>query len=127
VPKPLIYSNGSNFFSPASPSMLVKSTITNNLYWIGNITDQNPDGDYPRFPLIIAQVDKKNYGIIKNTITVIDDYNPAEDSKKVQLTNFLVRNIPGSDDIIIRLRRIDWELAKETIKFPICMYWLRFH
>ncbi len=59
------------YSSSCIPKLLNHSN--GNLYFIGVINEDNPKGNLPRYPLVIAQVDKKTCRIIKDKMLVIDD------------------------------------------------------
>lgn len=111
-PVPWKYSDGQSFFSPASLGSLIRSSRNGRLYWIGNITDENPDGNYPRFPLVIGEVDRKTGLLIRESLLSIDTRNPEHDSTKMQLSNFKTVEDAQSGDLLVTLTRMDDE------KFP---------
>ena len=86
---PFCYDDGGEFFSPATGSRLIRSTRNGKLYWIGNIVPENPDGNRPRYPLQIAEVNENKIGLRKDSVVVIDDRR-EDDSPLVQLSNFKV-------------------------------------
>jgi hypothetical protein len=63
--------------------------VSGTLYWIANITSEPPDGNRPRYPLVIAEVDEAIPAIRRGTVTVIDDRRPGE-GKMLALSNFSV-------------------------------------
>ncbi|MDB6025416.1 MAG: hypothetical protein JWM68_1639 [Verrucomicrobiales bacterium] len=83
----LRYDTGEPFYAPASFAKFIRSHKTGKLYWIGNISPKPADGNGPRYPLYIAEVDEKIPALKKSTLTVIDDRGP-EDTKAVQFSNF---------------------------------------
>lgn len=85
--RPLGYDDGSLFYSPATIHHLVRHSVTGKLYWFGNISRVPPRGNWPRYPLIIAEVDEDRVAIKRDTITVIDDRTP-EQSEYVEFSNF---------------------------------------
>ena len=89
----LKYDDGSSFYSPASYHSMVRSNSTHKLYWIGNIipTPPDPDGNTPRYPLVIAEVDESGAtpALKKNTVTVIDDRQPGQ-PYSIHFSNFNV-------------------------------------
>jgi hypothetical protein len=99
-PKPLTYADGSRFYSPAAGSRLIRSARTGRLYWIGNIVPDNPDGNRPRYPLQIAEIDEAVPGIMKETVRTIDDRRSGE-SELVQHSNFRVHEDRETGDIIV--------------------------
>ena len=84
----LRYDTGEQFYSPASISRTFRSSKTGKLYYFLNISDTPPEGNEPRYPLHVAQIDEEKGALIKDTVTVIDDRNPEEDSEHLSLSNF---------------------------------------
>lgn len=86
-PQPFTFDDGTTFFSPSSMSKIFRHSLTDKLYWIGNINNENPAGNRPRFPLYICEIDKNNNCLVKNTLQIIDDKN-EDDGDLIQLSNF---------------------------------------
>lgn len=105
-PVPFSYNNGENFFVTTAHSTLFKSKINGKTYWIGNLTDTNPEASFPRYPLVIGEVDLSNFGLIKKTVEEIDTRLPL-DGDQVQLSNFKVLENKVIPEIIIALTRRD--------------------
>jgi len=82
------YDTGEQFYSPASISKTIRSTATGKFYWMGNITDVPADGNSPRYPLQIVEIDEENPSFKKETLTVVDARDPERDSEHLQLSNF---------------------------------------
>lgn len=74
-------------YSAATISALRRSSKNGKLYWFGNISDHTAYGNYPRFPLYIAEVDDQTGLLKKKSLTVIDTRREGE-SERVQLSNF---------------------------------------
>lgn len=106
-PMPLAYADGKNFFSPSACSVIMRSSKNGKIYWFGNISPKNAAGNSPRYPLVVAQIDEKTLGLIKSTIRVIDTWNPAIDTPKIQLSNFKVRENSKTGAFVVTLTRID--------------------
>ena len=83
----LTYDDGSRFYSPSSIHQLLRHTVTGKLYWVGNISPVPPRGNWPRYPLVIAEVDETSPAIKRGTVTVIDDRGPGQ-SPFVEFSNF---------------------------------------
>jgi BNR repeat-like domain len=81
------YDDGSSFYSPSSYHRMIRHSVTDKLYWIGNITSTPPRGNSPRYPLVIAEVDETRAALRKSTVTVIDDRQPNQ-GPDVQFSNF---------------------------------------
>ncbi len=84
----LRYDTGEQFYSPASDFQTIRSSKTGKLYWIGNICNEPPKGNRPRYPFQIVEIDEDGPSFRKDTITVIDDRDPERDSELVQFSNF---------------------------------------
>ena len=106
-PVPWTYTNGDAFFSPAAQSSLIRSHKNGRLYWIGNITPTNPDGNYPRFPLVMGEVDEESGLLKQETVITLDTRNPEFDTDKMQLSNFRTTEDPQTGHILITLTRMD--------------------
>jgi len=83
----LKYDDGSSFYSPSSYHRMIRHSITEKLYWLGNISAVPPSGNSPRYPLVIAEVDEEIPALKKSTVTAIDDRQPGQ-SAAIQFSNF---------------------------------------
>jgi hypothetical protein len=82
-PEPWCYEDGTQFFSPSSMSQLLHHS-SGRTFWIGNISPTNPQGNSPRWPLFIGEVDQKTLRLIKDSLLTIDTLTP-EDKAGVEL------------------------------------------
>jgi hypothetical protein len=73
-------------YSSATYHQFVRSEKTGRLYWIGNLTDHTASGNYPRHPLIIAEVNDRGL-LSKGSLATVDKRGEG-DSDKLQLSNF---------------------------------------
>jgi hypothetical protein len=86
------YADGTGFYSPSSFHRMIRHSVTGKLYWIGNISATPPEGNSPRYPLVIAEVDEATGRPVRSTVTAIDDRRPDQ-SEAIQFSNFsLVEN-----------------------------------
>ncbi len=81
------YDDGSHFYSPSAWHLMIRHSVTGRLYWVGNICPEPPDGNWPRYPLVIAEVDEKISALKRSTVTAIDDREPGQKGN-VQFSNF---------------------------------------
>jgi hypothetical protein len=102
VPKPWTYASGVPFYSPSSMSQLFVHS-TGRIFWFGNITPQNPNGNLPRYPLVVAEVDPATLGIIKSSILEIDTRKPNE--AEIELSHFRALEDRRSREIILTVPR----------------------
>lgn len=103
-PEPWTYDDGTAFFSPSSCSQLV-SHSSGRLFWIGNISPKNPDGNRPRFPLVIGEVDAQSGRLLRGTVRPIDDRGPG-DGELLSLSNFSAREDRTTGEIVVNLSRL---------------------
>jgi len=82
------YADGESFYSPSAFSRLLRHS-NGKLYWIGNICPEPPQGNMPRHPLVIAEVDETQPALIRETVTVVDTKGEHEIAHPYfQLSNF---------------------------------------
>ncbi|MEA4832759.1 MAG: sialidase family protein [Oscillospiraceae bacterium] len=102
----MTYSDAAPFWSPSTFSRILRHSRTGKLYWFGNISPTLPDGNWPRRPLCIAQLDENTCGLIKETKSDIDDYFPGYDSTDmVQFSNFSLREDVETGEFCLYLSR----------------------
>jgi len=82
-PKRWAYDDGTSFYSPSSMSVLMRHS-SGRVFWVGNITPENPKGNLPRFPLVIGEVDPQSLQLIRSSVVVVDQKNP-EDANRGRL------------------------------------------
>ncbi|BDC48155.1 hypothetical protein F183_A04710 [Bryobacterales bacterium F-183] len=104
-PEPWTYAEtGETFFSPSACSQLLHHS-NGRLYWIGNITPQNPRGNRPRYPLVIGEVDLDTGLLRKNTVRTIDTRADGED-EILTLSNFYAREDRATREIVVHCTRL---------------------
>ena len=83
-PQPLRYDDGDVVYASSSvPKLLAHSN--GKLYYIGVITDRNPDGNLPRAPLCIAELDRETCTVRRGTVAVIDGERPFHREQRAVL------------------------------------------
>jgi len=101
----LPYDTGEQFYAPATFAKFIRSGKTGKLYWVGNISRVPPEGNSPRYPLYIVEVDEEKAALKKSTLTIIDDREPG-DTEGVQFSNFSLLENRESKDLEIYLSRL---------------------
>ena len=114
------YSNGQPFFSPATGSRLIRHSVNGKLYWIGNIVSSNPEGNRPRFPLQIAEVDEDKRALIADTVRVVEDVREG-DSPLVQFSNFRVYEDRETHEFVLTMARFQ-EKGEKILDSPAYQY-----
>jgi hypothetical protein len=102
----MCYDTGEQFYSPATFVRTIRSSKTDKLYCVGNFPDAPPDGNGPRYPLQIAEVDETIPALKRDTVTLIDDRDPERDSEHVQLSNFGLLENRETQEIELYLTRL---------------------
>ncbi len=94
-------------YSSASIHEFYRSKQNGKLYWIGNIVDpEKVDGNDPRFPLHICEVNEEYGYLIKDTLTVIDTVR--DDQTSVELSNFNLFDNPDTGKLEMRMTKINF-------------------
>ncbi len=116
--EPLPFIGGPMLESGSNGSTLFRSRKTGKLYWLGNLClyGERARGNAPRTSLSIAQVQEEPFGLLTDTIFVIDEkgYN---DSPGLQLSNFRYYQDRLTGDLVLYLTRIGeqdaqlWQIA----------------
>ena len=101
----LRYDDGTRFFSPSSIHRFVRSERNGTLYWLANITPEPPDGNSPRYPLYIAEIDEDRLAVRRDSLRLVDDRGPNE-PEALQLSNFNILEDRETLDIEIYLTRL---------------------
>jgi hypothetical protein len=118
-PVPLPCDDGEPIESSSSGSVLFRSIKNGNLYWIGNLCIEGirPRGNFPRTPLVIAEVQEEPFFALKrDSIRIIDKRAPNE-PLTLQLSNFRIYQDRENGDIVLFLSRYgeysaeNWMLA----------------
>ncbi len=105
-PVPLPCDVGDPIESGSNGSALFRSEKNGKLYWIGNlcIDGERPNGNWPRTPIVIVEVQENPFALKRDTITVIDRKAPSE-SPQVQHSNFRFYQDRENGDIVLFLSR----------------------
>ncbi|HVF09923.1 MAG TPA: sialidase family protein, partial [Abditibacteriaceae bacterium] len=117
---PLACDDGSTLESSATGSALFRSIKNGKLYWIGNLClhGERPNGNMPRTPLVMAEVEEEPFALRRDTITIIDQRAEHEDDQ-VQMSNFRFYQDRVTGDVVLYLTRygergsqgLDWMQA----------------
>jgi len=122
--KRLSFDDGGILYTPSSISQLLRHS-SGRLYWIANIVSAPAEGNSPRFPLVLAEIDENKLAVIRNSLTVIDNRQKTE-SDTLQLSNFSAYEDREGHEIVVTLARLfpksrsDWTapLMKYSITLP---------
>src|SRR5262245_30632792 len=105
-PVPLPATAGSPVESGANGSALFRSIRDGKLYWMGNLAlrGERAHGNWPRSPLVIAEVQLDPFALRNDTFFVVDERG-FNDSARVQLSNFRFYQDRETGEVVIFLTR----------------------
>jgi hypothetical protein len=117
-PQPLGCSDGGAIESGSNGCALLRSPRSGKVYWIGNLAmdGERANANWPRSPLVIAEVQEEPFALKRETITVIDRRAPAE-PRLTQMSNFRFYQDRQTGDVVLFLSRYgardpeNWKLA----------------
>jgi len=101
--EPWTYEDGEPFFSPSSMSLLLPHS-SGSIFWLGNITPENPRGNSPRYPLVIGKVDPKSLTLCRRTVQIVADREPG-DPENLILSNFHAYEDRRTGEIVVQVSR----------------------
>ncbi|MFA5859527.1 MAG: sialidase family protein [Elusimicrobiota bacterium] len=123
-PNVLTYDDSSSFYAPSTGSILIRHSVNKKLYWFTNIIPMNSDGNRPRYPLQVCEIDEVTIAVKKETVAVIDDKHEG-DSDLLQLSNFKVYEDRESHEFVLTMARIQEkgkELTSPAYEYRIKVY-----
>lgn len=103
-PQPWTYDDGTSFFSPSACSQLLRHS-SGRLFWLGNITPENPRGNRPRYPFVIGEVDRTTGLLLRSTVQIVDTMQAGEDPV-LSLSNFHAREDRRTREVIVHMTRL---------------------
>lgn len=104
---PLGCDKGEPIESGSNGSALFRSFKDGKIYWIGNlcIDGVRPNGNWPRTPIVIAEINEEPFVIKRDTIRTIDRQQPGE-MPQVQHSNFRFYQDRETGEIVLFLSRL---------------------
>jgi hypothetical protein len=122
-PAPWVYDDGGSFFSPSSMSTLFRHS-SGRVFWIGNLLAANPQGNLPRHPAVIGEVDRRSLRLIRGSVVILDQ-EAASDQRlgRLDLSHFHVVEDRASGEIILTYPRAhnayknrEWALLRLALR-----------
>ena len=102
-PEAWAYDDGEAFYSPSSMSTLFRHS-TGRIFWMGNLLSANPEGNLPRHPLVIGEVDRKTLRLIRSSVVTLDQEEPGDKPQgRLDLSHFHLIEDRQSREIILHL------------------------
>jgi hypothetical protein len=121
-PEPWTYEDGKPFFSPSSMSALLRHS-SGRCFWVGNVSAANCEGNSPRYPVIMGEVEPKGLKLIRSSVLTVDTEQPGDKAQgRLDLSHFTLFEDRKSKEIILVVPRAhggykSWEYA--TIRIAV--------
>jgi hypothetical protein len=80
APAPWTCDDGQPFFSPSAMSALFRHS-SGRYFWAGNLTEQNCQGNLPRWPLVIGEVNPKTLALVRSSLLTVDTQRPEDKTR----------------------------------------------
>jgi hypothetical protein len=80
TPEPWSFGDGRPFFSPSSMSRLFRHS-SGRCFWIGNLTGHNCQGDLPRWPLVLGEIDPQSLKLVQASVLTLDAQRPEDQAR----------------------------------------------
>ena len=77
APEPWTYEDGKPFFSPSSMSALFRHS-SGRYFWAGNLSAHNCEGNSPRWPLAVGEVDRSSLKVLQSSVLTVDTVRPED-------------------------------------------------
>jgi hypothetical protein len=97
--EPWTYSDGGEFHSPSSCSQIMRHS-SGRYFWIGNLSPENCNGNSPRYPIVIVEVNATSFKPMRETLCILDNRQP-DDPENLSLSNFYAIEDRASHDIVL--------------------------
>ncbi len=77
APEPWSFEDGQALFSPSSMSALYRHS-SGRYFWAGNLSAHNCDGNLPRSPLVVGEVDPRSLKVLHSSVLIVDTQRPED-------------------------------------------------
>ena len=105
TPAPWTFENGQTFFSPSSMSALFRHS-SGRCFWAGNLSAQNCQGNLPRWPLVVGEVDPRSLKLIRSSVLTVDTQRPEDKNRgRLDLSHLTLLEDRESQEIILAYPR----------------------
>ena len=80
TPAPWTFEDGQAFFSPSSMSALFRHS-SGRCFWAGNLSAHNCQGNLPRWPLVVGEVDPRSLKLTHSSVLTVDTQRPEDKNR----------------------------------------------
>ncbi|MGC9318952.1 MAG: sialidase family protein [Armatimonadota bacterium] len=122
-PEPWTWDDGEAFYSPSSMSVLLKHS-SGRVFWVGNVSGDNCNGNSPRWPVVMGEVDPHSLTLIRESALLVDTRRPEdEDRGRLDLCHFRMLEDRETGEIILSYPRAhnkyqwrEWATARIAVQ-----------
>ncbi len=121
-PEPWTFTNDQPFFSPSSMSRLFRHS-SGRCFWSGNLTRQNCQGNLPRWPLVLGEVDPKTLKLVHSSLLTLDTQQPEDQPRgRLDLSHLsLLENRETKELILVYPRSYNAYKSREWVTARIAV------
>jgi hypothetical protein len=80
TPAPWTFEDGQPLFSPSAMSTLFRHS-SGRWFWAGNLSAHNCQGNLPRWPLIVGEVDPSSLKLVRSSVLTVDTQRPEDQNR----------------------------------------------
>ena len=105
APAPWTFEDGEPFFSPSSMSTLMRHS-SGRCFWAGNLSAHNCQGNLPRWPLVVGEVDPRSLKLVRSSVLTVDTQRPEDKNRgRLDLSHFTLLEDRETSQIILAYPR----------------------
>jgi hypothetical protein len=105
APEPWAFEDGQALYSPSSMSALFRHS-SGRYFWAGNLSAGNCEGNSPRWPLIIGEVDPRSLKVLHSSVLVVDTVRPEDKNRgRLDLSHLTLLEDRDTKQIILTYPR----------------------
>jgi hypothetical protein len=105
APEAWTYDDGKPLFSPSSMSTLFRHSSGRYL-WAGNLSAQNCEGNSPRWPLVVGEVDQRGLKLLHSSVLTVDTVQPEDKTRgRIDLSHLTLLEDRETKQVILTYPR----------------------
>jgi hypothetical protein len=125
TPAPWTFEDGQPLFSPSAMSTLFRHS-SGRYFWSGNLSTTNCQGNLPRWPLVVGEVDPSSLKLVHSSVLTVDTQRPEDQNRgRLDLSHFTLLEDRKTKQIILAYPRSynayksnEWVTVRLALKRP---------
>lgn len=122
-PEPWTYDDGQPFFSSSAMSTLFKHS-SGRIFWVGNVSPTNCEGNRPRWPIVIGEVEPQKLTLIRSSVLMVDTEQPDDRAQgQLYLSHFTLLEDRETKELVLVYPRYhngykscEWATVRLTLR-----------